>query len=85
MAIARFTAGDSIDKDLLYRRWAGVHSGVMPAAAETRPNSHLAQVPEPGIATPAAEKPTLMNPARTTRQGRELGEPRQGDAATLPA
>ena len=44
VAIARYTAGESIDKDLLYRRWTGIHSEVsVPITATTPPSPYAAQ------------------------------------------
>ena len=79
LAIARATAGDSIDKDLLYRRWASVHSGVIPRAAEISSGPPLAHAPEKDIAAPAGKEQILTDPTCMTRQGYELGEQRPGE------
>ncbi|MFZ5774112.1 MAG: ATP-binding protein [Thermodesulfobacteriota bacterium] len=71
---ARIQARDSVDKDLLYRRWASMHGGVyVPATEKTPPNPYLAHLPERDIVAPSGRQLTLVNPAYMTRQVHEMG------------
>lgn len=75
LALAAMEARTSIDKDLLYRRWAAGHGGVyVPVTGQTPPNPYLAHVPERDITTPAGRQLTLVNPAYMTRQVHEMAK-----------
>lgn len=72
--LARETAMESVEKDLLYRYWAAGHGGVyVPVTETTRPDPHLSNVKERDITTPSGRRLTLMNPAHMVRQVHELG------------
>lgn len=72
--IARETARESIEKDLLYRYWAAGHGGVyVPVTDQTRPNPYLSHLKERDITTPSGRRLTLMHPAYMTRQIHDLG------------
>jgi PAS domain S-box-containing protein len=73
-ALARETAMESVEKDLLYRYWAAGHGGIyVPVTETTKPNPYLANIKERDITTPSGRRLTLMNPASMTRQVHELG------------
>ena len=72
--LARETAMESVEKDLMYRYWAAGHGGVyVPVTETTRPNPYLSNVKERDITTPSGRRLTLMNPANMIRQVHELG------------
>ncbi|CAH2031577.1 ATP-binding protein [Trichlorobacter ammonificans] len=69
----------SLDKDLVYRRWAANHGGVyVPITEQTPPNPYLAMMPERDVTTTTGKRLTLMNPAYMTRQVFELGKEQYG-------
>lgn len=69
----------SLDKDLLYRRWASMHGGVyVPVTEKTPPNPYLKDIPERELVTPSGRLLTLVNPAYMTRQVFELA--REGNS-----
>jgi len=69
----------SLDKDLVYRRWAALHGGVyVPVTEQTPPNNYLQHIPERDITTPSGRQLTLMNPAYMTRQVFEVGKESYG-------
>jgi signal transduction histidine kinase len=69
----------SLDKDMIYRRWATMHGGVyVPVTEQTPPNPYLKSIPERDITTPSGRKLTLMNPAYMTRQVFEVGKDNYG-------
>ncbi len=71
---ARIQANDSLEKDLVYRRWAASHGGVyVPATKETPPNPYLSHIKNRDITTITGQELTLVNPAYMTRQVHELG------------
>jgi diguanylate cyclase (GGDEF)-like protein/PAS domain S-box-containing protein len=73
LELARQAARSSIEKDILYRRWAALHGGVyVPMDERTPPNPYLEGVPEQEIVTPSGRTLTLVNPAFMTRQVHEL-------------
>jgi two-component system NtrC family sensor kinase len=66
-------AKQSLEKDLLFRRWASMHGGVyVPVTEKTPPNPYLRDIPEREIVTPSGRILTLINPAYMTRQVFEL-------------
>ena len=68
-------ARSSVEKDLLYRRWAAMHGGVYaPVTEKTPANPYLADIRERDITTPSGRLLTLLNPAYMTRQVHALGE-----------
>ena len=72
--LARLEASASINKDLLYRRWASDNGGVYaPVTEASPPNPYLSHVNDRDITTPAGRKLTLINPAYMTRQVHEMG------------
>lgn len=73
--VARSSALQSYNKDLLYRHWATLHGGVYaPITPETPPNPYLSDIPERDIVAPSGRRLTLINPAYMTRQVHELGK-----------
>jgi signal transduction histidine kinase/CheY-like chemotaxis protein len=72
--LAHAEALSSLNKDLVYRRWAAGHGGVyVPISKETPPNPYLSGIAERDIFTPKGRALTLVNPAYMTRQVCELG------------
>lgn len=72
--LAKETARESIEKDMLYRYWAAGHGGVyVPVTGSTKPNPYLSFIKERDITTPSGRRLTLVNPAYMTRQVHELG------------
>ena len=77
--MARTDCLSSLNKDLVYRRWAAGHGGVyVPVTPETPPNPYLSHIPERDITTPSGKRLTLMNPAYMTRQVHELAREQYG-------
>ncbi|TFH38493.1 MAG: DUF3365 domain-containing protein, partial [Chrysiogenales bacterium] len=69
----------SIEKDVLYRRWATDHGGVyVPVTGETPPSPYLRHIPERDIQTPSGRGLTLVNPAYMTRQVNEMAMKQHG-------
>ncbi len=78
-AIALHQAIQSLEKDIIYRRWGALHGGVyVPATPATPPNPYLNHLPERDIVTPSGRQLTLLNPAYMTRQVFELGRESAG-------
>ncbi|NLH51012.1 MAG: DUF3365 domain-containing protein [Myxococcales bacterium] len=76
---ARIQAGDSFEKDLVYRRWAAEHGGVyVPPTKETPPNPYLSHIKNRDVTTTSGQELTLINPAYMTRQVHELGRQQYG-------
>ncbi|MCK4508086.1 MAG: PAS domain S-box protein, partial [Desulfuromonadales bacterium] len=77
--IASVEAQGSINKDIVYRRWAASHGGVyVPISKETPPNKDLAHLPERDLETPSGRQLTLVNPAYMTRQVYDLSVVQNG-------
>ena len=77
--IGRSMVKASIEKDVLFRRWAAVHGGVyVPETAVTPANPHLAHIPERDITTPSGRRLTLVNPAYMNRQLFDLAREQPG-------
>jgi diguanylate cyclase (GGDEF)-like protein len=77
--IALAGAGDTFNRDLVYRRWAAVHGGVyVPVTPAMPPNPYLESIPERDIEMPSGKKLTMVNPAYMTRQVHELGKEEYG-------
>lgn len=71
--LARQSALEHVEKDLLYRHWAASLGGIyVPVTEQTPPNPYLAPYPERDITTPSGRKLTLVNPAYMTRQVYEM-------------
>jgi PAS domain S-box-containing protein len=71
--IGRSMAQSSIEKDLLFRRWASRHGGVyVPESTATPANLYLEHIFERDIVTPSGKHLTLVNPAYMSRQIFEL-------------
>jgi len=63
----------SFKNDLLYRRWASMHSGIyVPITDSTPPNEYLSFIDGRDIVTDKGQKLTLINPAYMTRQASEM-------------
>ncbi|MFC1537368.1 PAS domain S-box protein [Gemmatimonadota bacterium] len=70
--VAKTSARISIEKDIIYRRWAAMHRGVyVSATGQTPPNPYL-DVPERDIHTPSGQLLTLINPSYMIRLVEEL-------------
>ncbi|MBI5576791.1 MAG: DUF3365 domain-containing protein [Deltaproteobacteria bacterium] len=77
--IARSEARSSINKDLVYHRWASTHGGLyVPVTKDTPPNPYLSGRGERDVRTPSNRLLTLINPEEMTRQAHELGLERYG-------
>lgn len=82
-ATALATARSSIEKDIMFRRWASGHGGVyVPVTDKTPPNPWLV-APERDIATPSGRQLTLINPAYMTRQIFEIAGDQHGHITSL--
>lgn len=82
--LAVVEARASIDKDLLFRRWATMHGGVyVPPTDTTPPNPHLSHIPDRDVITTEGKRLTLINPAYMTRQIHELAEQQYGTRGHL--
>lgn len=70
--VAKQGARESIEKDIVFRRWNSKMEGVYgKISKETPPNPYL-DIPERDISTPSGTSLTLINPAYMTRQIHEL-------------
>ncbi|MDA8164483.1 MAG: DUF3365 domain-containing protein, partial [Desulfobacteraceae bacterium] len=77
--LASLAARTSLDKDVLFRRWAARLGGIyVPVTPSTPPNPYLAQIPERDLVTPSGRRLTLMNPAYMTRQVHALARKTDG-------
>lgn len=66
-------ANVSFNKDVLYQRWATLHSGIyVPVTEDTKPNPYLADIAERDILTPSKKKLTLITPTYMSKQVNEL-------------
>jgi two-component system cell cycle sensor histidine kinase/response regulator CckA len=78
--VACIQARHSIEKDLVYRRWATGHGGVyVPRSDKTPSNTYLSHIEERDITTPSGRALTLVNPAYMMRQVHELGLEQYGE------
>ena len=67
-------ARSTLQKDIVYRKWATSHGGVyVPVTDQTPPSPFLSHIPERDLTTPSGRRLTLVNPAWMTRQVQELG------------
>ncbi len=67
-------ARSTLQKDIVYRKWATAHGGVyVPVTDQTPPSPFLSHIPERDLTTPSGRRLTLVNPAYMTRQVQELG------------
>ncbi|MBI5558758.1 MAG: DUF3365 domain-containing protein [Deltaproteobacteria bacterium] len=79
LELAATEAQASINKDLVYRRWAAMHGGVYaPPTGKTPPSPYLAHLPYRDVTTTTGKNLTLINPAYMTRQAHELGQGQYG-------
>ena len=62
----------TLEKDLLYRRWAASQGGVYVAVSERTPPNPYLYVPDRDVKTSAGRMLTLVNPAYMTRQVNEM-------------
>jgi PAS domain S-box-containing protein len=77
--LAQLSLQLTVERDLVFRRWATLHGGVyVPATPQTPPNPHLENISERDIITPAGIHLTLVNPAYMMRQVYELGREQYG-------
>jgi two-component system cell cycle sensor histidine kinase/response regulator CckA len=77
--LARMEAGASLDKDLLYRRWASRHGGVyVPPTDLSPPNPYLKDIRDRDVVTTVGKALTLVNPAYMTRQVYEMAQEQKG-------
>ena len=79
LELASSSARLSLEKDMVYRRWAAMHGGVyVPVTEDTPPNPYLSYVPERDVVTASGRRLTLVNPSYMTRQVLELGQEQCG-------
>ncbi|MBE0598980.1 MAG: DUF3365 domain-containing protein, partial [Desulfuromonadales bacterium] len=79
VANATTAARHSHSKDLAFRNWSLLHSGVyVPVTAETPPNPYLAHIPERDLRTSTGQLLTLINPSYMTRIVHDMGDPIYG-------
>jgi PAS domain S-box-containing protein len=72
---ARLALRMTVERDLVFRRWAAGHEGVyVEVAPGTPPNPYLESIPERDITTPSGRELTLVNPAYMMRQVYALGK-----------
>ena len=84
LMLARSEAHNSLQKDLVYRRWASMHQGIyVPPTESTPPNPFLDHIPDRDLVTTGGQELTLVNPAYMTRQVQELGGEEYGLRAYL--
>ncbi|MBN2417839.1 MAG: DUF3365 domain-containing protein [Deltaproteobacteria bacterium] len=75
MELARVEATASYNRDIVFRRWSSMHSGVyVPVTDTTLPNPYITNTSERDIHTPSGRQLTLMNPTYIARQVYELVE-----------
>ena len=66
-------ARSTLQKDIVYRKWATSHGGVyVPVTDQTPPSPFLSHIPERDLTPPSGRRLTLVNPAYMTRQVQEL-------------
>lgn len=83
LEVAHLTALDTIENDLLYRRWASKQGGVyVRVSAHTPPNPYL-EVPYRDVATTSGLALTLVNPAYMARQVNALADETKGSRGHL--
>ena len=69
----RAEARAAIERDIMYRRWASLQSGLYVEISEKHPpNPGLSHVPGRDITTTTGRKLTMLNPAYMTRQVYEM-------------
>jgi diguanylate cyclase (GGDEF)-like protein len=71
---ARIQADLTLEKDLLYRRWAASQGGVYVVVSERTPPNPYLYVPDRDVKTASGQTLTLMNPAYMTRQINEMAQ-----------
>ncbi|MFH1079218.1 MAG: diguanylate cyclase [Pseudomonadota bacterium] len=71
---ARIQAHLTLERDVLYRRWAASQGGVYVAASERTPPNPYLYVPDRDVKTSSGQTLTLVNPAYMTRQVNEMAE-----------
>ena len=72
---ARLSLRMTVERDLVFRRWATGHEGVyVEVTPETPPNPYLEIVDERDITSPSGRELTLVNPAYMMRQVYEVGK-----------
>jgi diguanylate cyclase (GGDEF)-like protein len=64
----------TLEKDLLYRRWAASQGGLYVAVSERTPPNPYLYVPDRDVKTSSGKTLTLVNPAYMTRQVNEMAE-----------
>ena len=62
----------TLEKDLLYRRWAASQGGVYVAVSERTPPNPYLYVPDRDVKTSSGQTLTLVNPSYMTRQVNEM-------------
>ncbi|ALC17256.1 sensor diguanylate cyclase/phosphodiesterase, GAF domain-containing [Desulfuromonas soudanensis] len=78
LGIARNSARNAFDKDLLYRRWGALYGPVyLPVSPQVPPNPYL-DVPEREVTTTSGRTLTMVNPAYMTRMVYDLAEKSHG-------
>ena len=69
---ARIQADLTLEKDLIYRRWAASQGGVYVAVSERTPPNPYLYLPDRDVKTSSGQTLTLVNPAYMTRQVNEI-------------
>lgn len=78
LGIARNSARNAFDKDLLYRRWGALYGPVyLPVSPRVQPNPYL-DVPEREVTTTSGRTLTMVNPSYMTRMVYDLAEKSHG-------
>jgi diguanylate cyclase (GGDEF)-like protein len=84
LEVARLQARSLLQRDLVYRQWVALNSGVyLPVSAEIQPNPHLSQVPARDIVSSDGKLYTMVNPAYMSRLVYKLAEKREGSRSHI--
>jgi len=83
LKIAHNSAHLTLEKDVIYRRWAARQGGIyVPVSEHTPPNPYL-HVPDRDVTTSSGLSLTLVNPAYMTRQVNEMAADIHGSQSHL--
>ena len=83
LKIAHNSAHLTLEKDVIYRRWAARQGGIyVPVSEHTPPNPYL-HVPDRDMTTSSGLSLTLINPAYMTRQVNEMAADIRGSQSHL--
>lgn len=77
--LAKGEAFGSYNKDLVFRKWASMHSGIyVPISNSIQPTPYLNFLDEQNVTTTTGKELTLINPSYMTRLVLKLGEQQYG-------